>query len=119
MFRRTGLHLICALALAAVAYAQPAPPPPPAKAPTAPLPPPLPEYAADSELEPQITIIRRETETIEEVRVNDDLRYVKVTPRIGTSLLPGAERQWPDVSSLRFARLRVEDADVAPVLLVN
>jgi hypothetical protein len=83
MFRRTGLHLICALALAAVAYAQPAPPPPPAKAPTAPLPPPLPEYAADSELEPQITIIHRETETIEEARVNGDLRYVKVTPRIG------------------------------------
>jgi hypothetical protein len=87
MFRRTGLHLICALALATVAYAQPAPPPPPppAKAPTAPLPlpPPMPAYAADSELEPQITIIRRETETLEEVRVNGDLRYVKVTPRVG------------------------------------
>ena len=32
----------------------------------------MPEYAADSELEPQITIIRRETETIEEARVNGD-----------------------------------------------
>ena len=81
---RTGLHLICALALAATAYAQPAtPPPPPAKAPAAPLPPPLPDVAADAELEPQVTIIRRETETIEEVRVNGELRYVKVTPRVG------------------------------------
>ena len=33
---------------------------------------------------------------------------------MGTSLLPGAERQRADVSSLRFARLRVEDPDVAP-----
>src|SRR5260221_13742844 len=82
---RTGLYLTCAFALAATAYAQPAtsPPPPPAKAPAVPLPPPIPDVAADAELEPQVTIIRRETETIEEVRVNGELRYVKVTPRLG------------------------------------
>ena len=47
------------------------------------MPPPLPDVAADAELEPQVTIIRRETETVEEVRVNGELRYVKVTPRVG------------------------------------
>jgi hypothetical protein len=85
MLWRTGLPLICALALASGAYGQPSapPPPPPAKAPAAPLPPPMPDIAADADLEPQITIKRRETETIEEVRVNGELRYVKVTPRYG------------------------------------
>ena len=85
MFLRIGLHLICALALAGAAHGQPAPSPlpPPAKAPVAPLPPPLPDVGADADLEPQVTIIRRETETLEEVRVNGELRYVKVTPRVG------------------------------------
>jgi len=85
MIRRTALHLLCALALASAAYGQPATPspPPPAKAPVAPLPPPMPDVGADADLEPQITIKRRETETIEEVRVNGELRYVKVTPRYG------------------------------------
>jgi hypothetical protein len=85
MIRRTALNLICALALASAAYGQPATPspPPPAKAPVAPLPPPMPDVGADADLEPQITIKRRETETIEEVRVNGELRYVKVTPRYG------------------------------------
>ena len=33
--------------------------------------------------EPQVTIIRRETQTIEEVRVGGELRYIRVTPRFG------------------------------------
>jgi len=51
----------------------------------APLPPPLPAYdpGAEQDLEPQVTIIRRETETVEEVRVAGELRYIKVTPRFG------------------------------------
>jgi hypothetical protein len=81
---RKGLIVFCASALAAVAYAQPAPPPAPAKPPAAvPLPPPMPDIAGDPDLEPQVTIIRRETETVEEVRVNGELRYVKVIPRFG------------------------------------
>ena len=48
-----------------------------------PLPPPIPDATADPELEPQVTIIRKETETVEEVRVNGELRYVKVTPKYG------------------------------------
>ena len=46
-------------------------------------PPPPPEIANDPELEPQITIVRRQTETIEEYRVNGRLTMVKVTPKTG------------------------------------
>jgi len=90
---RTGLVSLFAVAIAAAAFAQPAPspPPPPANTPptytkppdSVPLPPPLPDATTDPELEPQVTIIRKETETVEEVRVNGELRYVKVTPKYG------------------------------------
>src|SRR5215207_6821604 len=89
---KTGLVALFAVSLSAVAFAQPSPtpPPPPATPPTytkppdsVPLPPPIPDAAADAELEPQVTIIRKETETVEEVRVNGELRYVKVTPKWG------------------------------------
>ena len=63
------------------AWAQPAPPPPPLPAESAvPPPPPL---VTDPDLEPQVTIIRRDTETLEEVRIGGDLKFVKVTPRTG------------------------------------
>lgn len=52
----------------------PEPPPPPAAPPAA---------ASDPELEPQVTVIQRETETIEEFRVKGRLTMVKVTPRHG------------------------------------
>jgi hypothetical protein len=74
----TALAAACA---ATVARAQPAPPPPPLPAESAvPPPPPL---VTDPDLEPQVTIIRRETETLEEVRIGGDLKFVKVTPRTG------------------------------------
>jgi hypothetical protein len=76
--------LAAALAAAvatSIAWAQPAPPPPPLPAEGAvPPPPPL---VTDPELEPQVTIIRRDTETLEEVRIGGDLKFVKVTPRTG------------------------------------
>ena len=83
-----------ALLLSAVAFAQPVPPPPPLPPNTPPTytkppdgvppPPPMPDAVpSDPDLEPQVTIIRRETETVEEVRVNGELRYVRVTPRWG------------------------------------
>ncbi|MDR0770383.1 MAG: DUF2782 domain-containing protein [Burkholderiales bacterium] len=37
----------------------------------------------DPELEPQVTLVEREDETREEVRVNGILRYIKVTPKVG------------------------------------
>jgi hypothetical protein len=82
-----GFILLCA---AAFAQPAPTPPPPPSTPPTyskppdaVPLPPPMPDATPDSDLEPQVTIIRKETETVEEVRVNGELRYVKVTPKYG------------------------------------
>ena len=85
MMIRAGLATLCALAIAAAANAQPTPPPPAPEKPAAPstAPPPMPDVGADPDLEPQVTIIRRETETVEEVRVNGELRYIKVTPRFG------------------------------------
>jgi hypothetical protein len=86
---RTGLVALFAMAISAAVLAQPAPPPPSTpptytKPPDAvPLPPPIPDTATDPELEPQVTIIRKETETVEEVRVAGELRYIKVTPKYG------------------------------------
>ena len=121
MAMKIGLVALCAIAVdRGRRRQQPTPTPAPPKPPpfSAKLPPPLPE-GADPDLEPQVTIIRRETETVEEVRVNGDLRYVKVTPRVGPAYYLVPERQWPDVPALRFARFRAEDPDVAPVLVVN
>ena len=75
---------ICAIALAAaLAAGAQAQTPPPVVPPPPPMPQSAPEVAGDPELEPQVTIIRRDNETREEVRVNGQLRYIKVTPRFG------------------------------------
>ena len=81
-----------AVLAASVAHAQtppPAPPPPPIPPANSsyspqvvPAPPP---DVADPDLEPQVTIIRREGEVVEEVRVKGELQYVRVTPRHGKS----------------------------------
>ena len=69
-----------------LALAQGAAPPPP------PLPQlePLPEIPAapgvtDPDLEPQVTITRKEGETVEEARINGRLVWIRVTPRHGKS----------------------------------
>jgi hypothetical protein len=87
---RTSLRVIAAaaaFAVAAIAFAQalpPAPPPPPmppqSEAPDVAPPPPA---AGDVELEPQVTITKKDGETVEEARVNGKLMWVKVTPRHG------------------------------------
>lgn len=47
-------------------------------------PPPLPpDMELDPELEPQVTIIKRGEDTIEEYRRNGELYMIKVTPRVG------------------------------------
>lgn len=49
-----------------------------------PEPPPAPEgYDADSDVEPQITIIKRGEDTVEEYRINGELYQMKVTPSHG------------------------------------
>ena len=76
---------IAAFLAAPLCFSQaPSPPPlpPPPTASTAPPPPPA-DLANDTDLEPQVTIIRREDTVVEEVRIQGELRYVKVTPRGG------------------------------------
>ncbi|MGM0594254.1 MAG: DUF2782 domain-containing protein [Pseudomonadota bacterium] len=51
-----------------------------------PLPPPLPDSVpagSDQELEPEVTIIRRGDDTIEEYRVSGQLYMIKITPAMG------------------------------------
>lgn len=92
--------LACGLTACGIVFAQtpppvtPPPPPPltaqPQDAP--PPPPPLdPATPVDPDLEPQVTITRRGSDTVEEVRVGGRISYIKVTPRIGRPyyLVPG------------------------------
>lgn len=99
MARRFAWVVLGAAFLAAQALAQPAPPPPrptppplppesqvppPPRTETyTPAPPPTGDATTPDTDEPQVTIIRRETQTIEEVRIGGQLRYIRVTPRFG------------------------------------
>ncbi len=93
------LSLCCIFTVAlfsgsAPVFAQNVAPPPPPPAQLEPLPeiPPPPGVTGDAELEPQITIRRNENETVEEARVNGQLKWIKVTPRHGRPyfLIPDA-----------------------------
>ena len=68
------LYLILLLALLAPVHAE--------EDRTAP-PPPLPEEPVDQLPEPEVKIIHREDRIVEEVSVNGQLRYVKITPKKG------------------------------------
>jgi Protein of unknown function (DUF2782) len=66
-------------------------------------PPTPPEIANDPDLEPQITIVRRATETIEEYRVGGRLTMIKVTPKSGRPyylVADGADGTWARHDSL-------------------
>ncbi len=69
------LALLCGTALAAD------PPPPPAMQPVPDAAPDAPQ--AGETIEPQVTIIQREKETVEEYRIHNQLYMIKVTPKIG------------------------------------
>ena len=91
----------CLLALAVTASAQKAPPPNLEALPEAP--PPPPEIANDPELTPKVTVIHKDTETIEEFRVKGRLTMVKVTPKIGKPyylVADGADGGWVRHDSL-------------------
>ena len=99
--RRPSLRLSLAVALLATAgtvLAQSAAPPPPKLEPLPEIPPP-PELAQDPDLEPQITIRRNEGDTIEEARVNGQLKWIKVTPRHGRPYF-----LIPDAGGTRYVR---------------
>jgi len=74
------------------------PPKPPGLEPLPEIAPP-PELAGDPDLEPQITIQQKEGETIEEARVNGQLKWIKVTPRHGKSYY-----LIPDAGGVRYVR---------------
>jgi hypothetical protein len=98
---RSLLHSSLAVALFAAAgavLAQGAAPPPPQLEPLPEIPPP-PELAGDPELGPQVTITRKEGETVEEARVNGRLVWIKVTPRHGRPYF-----LVPDSGSAMFVR---------------
>ena len=46
-------------------------------------PPPPPGYEPDPALEPQVTIIKRGTDTVEEYRIGGKLYMIKITPTTG------------------------------------
>lgn len=78
------LILLCLLCLTLPAYAEP--PQLPKDLQPVPEPPPPPAgMELDSSLEPQVTIIKRGEETVEEFRVNGRLFMLKVTPPHGVS----------------------------------
>jgi hypothetical protein len=84
--RRFLFSVLAALLLAiGAAHAQPAPP----SARQAPPPPPpanlepIPEISNEGDLEPQVTIGKRDGDTVEEARVNGRLVWIKVTPTHG------------------------------------
>lgn len=74
--------LIALLALAAPAWAQ-APVPPPPKLEPLPEPPPPPPGMVDPALEPQVTILKRGIDTVEEYRIAGRLYMMKVIPPTG------------------------------------
>lgn len=81
--RALGFASAMLAATTSVAQAPGPPPlPPPPTAATTP-PPPPPDLGNDADLQPQVTIIRREDTVFEEVRVQGELRYIRVTPRYG------------------------------------
>jgi len=97
----SSLHRTLAVALfaaAGIAFAQGTVPPPPQLEPLPEIPLP-PELAGDPELAPQVTITRKEGETVEEARVNGKVVWIKVTPRHGKSYF-----LVPDSGGLTFLR---------------
>ena len=90
---------VALFAAAATALAQGAPPPLPSNLEPLPEIAPPPELAGDPDLEPQITIRKKEGETIEEARVNGHLKWIKVTPAHGRPYF-----LIPDAGGVRYVR---------------
>jgi hypothetical protein len=81
--RQVLLTVVAVLAVSLALTAAAQVPPPPKLEPLPEAPPAPPEIANDPELEPQVTIVRREKETIEEFRVHGRLTMIRVTPQHG------------------------------------
>jgi len=83
--RFTSALLAACLAAIPLASSAQAPSRPPNLQPVPEPPPPPPGFELDSALEPQVTIIKRGTDTVEEYRINGRLFMVKVIPAYGPS----------------------------------
>lgn len=82
--RKPLMRTLAVLAFAATAGAHSAEaPPPPGLEPLPEAEPPPPEIANDPDLEPQVTIVRRDNVTMEEYRLGGRLVWIKVTPQVG------------------------------------
>lgn len=96
LIRSSRFRALCSMLLLVMGttLAQAAAPPPPKLEPLPEIPPP-PRVAGDEELEPQVTITRRQGETVEEARVNGRLVWLRVTPLHGRPyfLIPDASGQ--------------------------
>jgi hypothetical protein len=79
MAARRSLLMLLSIMAAGWSFAQAPARPDPLPQP----PPPPPDAVGDPDLEPQVTIVRREDQVMEEVRIKGELRYVRVTPRHG------------------------------------
>ena len=111
LFFKLSLKRCCCAALLAAtlpAWAQaprleplPEPPPPP------------PGIQNDQSPEPQVTIIQREGETVEEFRIHGRLYMMKITPRVGRPYYLVDER-----GDGRFSRSEAHDTGVRPTMWV-
>jgi len=77
--RKILITLLLAAALPVLAQTKP----PADLQPLPPPPPPPPGYELDPALEPQVTILKRGEDTVEEYRIAGRLYMIKVTPRHG------------------------------------
>jgi hypothetical protein len=77
------MRLIATLAALCIALPAAAQTPPPKLEPIPEPPPPPPGYEPDPALEPQVTILRRGEDKVEEYRIRGRLYMVKVTPPHG------------------------------------
>ena len=75
--------LVIALLLAAALPVAAQQEKPPALQPLPEPPPPPPGYELDPALEPQVTILKRGTDTVEEYRIGGKLYMIKITPTRG------------------------------------
>ncbi|MBX9812680.1 MAG: DUF2782 domain-containing protein [Burkholderiales bacterium] len=101
--------LILCIALPVAAQTQPKPNLQPVPEP----PPPPPGFELDPALEPQVTIIKRGTDTVEEYRVAGKLYMIKVTPPTGAPYYMIDER-----GDGKFSRQDSFDTGIRPPLWV-
>lgn len=100
------------LALSLTALAQD-PPPPKDLQPLPEPPPPPPGLELDPALEPQVTIVKRGEDTVEEFRLNGRLYMMRVTPRYGVPFYLVDNR-----GDGNFARMDHLDSGVRPPMWV-